>query len=626
MRLRGFVGESRARGRRGRRGGAIGVILFGVVVLGISIALVRARPALTPAVAAPSALGDATAGDLIPITRPALLPTAGGRPVRVALVRDAASVPYFDDPREYDRALAAWATLLESTGAQVRRVAPSAAETDPSDVLAVVATPCLSAPARRAIQSATRHGRGVIFTGLTGTRDGGCREVGYGLIASLLEARGDTVDSAAERYLTVPQGSPLALDVPPGARVELKLAPHVVVRHAGRDAYYSDRDLNPLAVRETAMLDGAVIHDLSRGRVVYFGFEAGTVVDRAWERAIMGLLVRNAVALAAGIPLAGPDPWPAGHAVAAVIAQDVEDEFENARLALDTLRSAGMPGTFFVVSDLARQHEELTRAMELAGEVGTHTENHARLGGDLELQRRRLRTTQAELTRMLGHPVRGMRPPEEQFDQATLLAWKQAGGTYVFGRNNGRSPSPELVRIGDGPFVLIGRTADDDFLTVRRAQMTDPERLAAEQLAAYTKVRALGALYVMSYHSNMLARANTVGAVGIVARALKADTAAWLTTADSVSNWWLVRHAMRTSVSRGADGHLSLTVHNGAPVATPATSVTITLPNGERAVAASDSELTTPRPGTLRVRIPPLAQGGTHTTRIILEKGGRRER
>ena len=612
----------------GRSGGAAGVILFGVVVLGISVFLIRARPALTPAVAAPSTLGDATAATLIPITRSPLLPESSRPRVRVALVRDTASIGFFDNRTQYDRALNEWATMLEATGAEVRRIDASRAETDRSDVLVLAATPCLSAPARRAMQSSARRGRGVIFTGMTGVRDGGCREVGYGLLASLAgAARADTVRSSPEHYITIPTGSPLALDIPPGARIELKPAPHVVVRREGRDAYYSDRYLNPLAPGNGVLVDGAVIQSITAaGRVVYFGFEPTALAERNWERAIMMLLVRNAVALAAGIPMASPDPWPSGQVAAAVIAQDVEDEFENARLAMDTLRAAQAPGTFFVVSDLARRHEKLTRAMRSAGEVGTHTENHARLGGGLDLQRRRLAASQAELTKMLGHAVKGMRPPEEQFDQATLVAWKDAGGTYVFGSNDGRSPSPELVRVADEPFPLIGRTADDDFLTVRRAKMTDPDRLAADQLEAFAKIRALGGLYVMSYHSNMLARAGTVRAVGIVARALKADTTIWLTTAAEATDWWLLRHAMQASVTEDADGHLSLTVRNGGRAPTPAASVTITLPRGQRALSASEGDLMEAQPGTTRVRIPPLAAGGTHTTRIMLDAGRSRAR
>ena len=604
------------------RGGALGIILFAVVVLGISVLLVRARPPLTEAEAAPSALGDATAMELSPITRPARLPDAA-IPVRVALLRDPASVSFSDDAQAYDRALDAWATLFQATGAEVRRVTPAVAASDRQSVLVVAATPCLSAEARRAMQAAVRSGRGLIFTGVSGVRDGGCREVGYGLLAELAgAARADTVPTANDYYVTVPSGSPLAVDVPPGARIELRPAPHVAVRHAGRDAYYSDRDLNPLPMDQTALVDGAIVHDITGGRrVVYFGFEVGALPEREWEQAIVRLLVRNALALAAGIPLASPDPWPGGHQAAAVVAQDVEDEFANAQHALDTLRAIRVPGTFFVVSDLAKQHQKLTRGMASSGEVGTHTENHGTLGGSPAAQRRRLATTQHDLTTMLGQPVRGMRPPEERFDQASLLAWKEAGGTYVFGANDGRTPSPEVVNVGDTPFVLIGRTVDDDFLTVRRAKISEPVRLATDQLEAFAKVRELGGLYVMSYHSNMLARPSTVGALGIVARALKADTTVWLTTAGKVADWWLIRHRMETTVTRDEADALTLTVRNGAPVASPAASVTVTLPRGARATMALGSDLLDGQPGTARVRIPPLASDGVHSTRIMLTRG-----
>ena len=618
----------RHRDARCRKGGVVGIVLFALIVLGVSALLVRARPTLSSAEPAPSVPGDETALTLTPITRSSRLPGEDGQRVRVALLRDPASAAYYEDAAEYDRALDAWTSMLDATGAIVHRIAPEAAATDSSAVLVVAAAPCLSSTARTAMRQARAGQRGVIFTGLTGVRDGGCREIGWGLLADLVGvARADTLPARMERYLTIPGGSMLGVDIPPGARIELMPAPAVVVRHARRDVYYSDRDLNPLMIGDTDLLDGAVTHEATgERRVVYFGFELATVVDRPWDRAMATLLVRNAVALAAGIPLASPDPWPGGATSAAVIAQDVEDEFANAGPAVDTLRAARAPGTFFVVSDLARRHAALTRAMEEIGEVGTHTENHGRLGGSVELQRERLERTQADLTSLLGQPVRGMRPPEERFDPGTLLAWKQAGGTYVFGANDGRSPSPELVEIGGAPFVLIGRAADDDFLTVRRMQIVDPRQLADDQLGAFEKVHALGGLYVMSYHSNMLAREQSIAALGIVARALRADTTVWLTTAADAAEWWLLRQQLSATAVRDRSGTLSVTVLNTSDRQAPASTVTVTLPNGAHPLAATDAGLMESRAGLARVRIPPLAANGSFTTRVTLSGGRDRVR
>ena len=611
-----------------RRGGIIGIVLFAVVVLGISALLVRARPTLSSAEPAPSALGDETAIGLTPITRSSRLPGGDRDGVRVALLRDPASESYYEDSLEYDRLLDGWASMLAATGATVQRITPDAVAADTSAVLVVAGAPCLSNAARAAMRQVGARPRGVIFTGLTGVRDGGCRHIGWGLVADLVgAARADTLPAREDRYITIPAGSALGIDIPPGARVELRPAPSVVVRHRSRDVYYSDRDLNPLISGSADLLDGAVAHDLGSGRpAVYFGFELTTVVDRPWDRAIAMLLVRNAVALAAGIPLAAPDAWPGGASAAAVIAQDVEDEFANAGPTVDTLRAAGATGTFFVVSDLAKGHAALTREMAQVGEVGTHSENHVRLGGSVEMQRERLARTQSDLTALLGRPIRGMRPPEERFDPGTLLAWKQAGGTYVFAANDGRSPSPEIVEVGGTPSILIGRTVDDDFLTVRRMQIVEPGQLARDQLEAFEKVRALGGLYVMSYHSNMLARGSSIGALGIVARALRADTTIWLTTAGDVADWWLLRHRMSATATRDGDGMLSLTIRNTADGPSPAASVTVTLPNGAHATAASEADLIESRAGLARVRVPPLVANGSFTTRLTLAGGHDRVR
>lgn len=611
-------GPSGRRGAWKRHGGTLGVVLVALVVVAISAFLVQERTAPRPVVTVPSVLGSATAQLLTPAIRSPLLPA--NWPVHVALLRDPASVEFYENPKAYDDALDSWERFLTGAGATVERVTPEMAEAGSSNVLVVAATPCLSPAARRAMRTAGQRGRGVIFTGITGVRDEGCREIGYGLLAELVSAsRADTVAPSTGQYVTIAGGSPLALDVPPGSRLELRSAPHVAVRHRGRDAYYSDRDLNPLPVEQTTLVDGAVVHEVSAARrTVYFGFEPGTLADRPWETAMMQLIVRNAVALAAGVPMATMDAWPAGYSAAAVVAQDVEDEFENAKPALDTLLAAKVPGTFFVVSDLARGHEDLTRAMASAGEVGTHTENHARLGGDFEVQRQRLSVTQADLTTMLGQPIRGMRPPEEQFDELSLKAWKNVGGSYVFGSNDGRSASPEMVQVSNEPFVLIGRVVDDDFLTIRRANIFEPRRLAEDQLRAFEKVRELGGLFVMSYHSNMLARPKTIAALGIVARALKADTTVWLTTAGAVADWWMTRHGLGATTARESKDVLAVTVRNGGAVASPASSVTVSLPDGARATGAADGDLLPGHPATARVRIPPLAPGGTYTTRITL--------
>ena len=566
--------------RTRRRWRTLPWLVAGALVLLVSVWLVRTRPESSARAAQPRAYaGGLGVRELEPVLPAARLP----RPVQLTLLREPASAQWYGSAAALDSVLAIWTTMLEQTGATVRIRQPDALA--PDEPLVVGPAPCLSAGARSALLDAAERGTGVVFVGRAGTRDGSCRPVGWGLAARLAEAGlADSTPSDTDTFVILPADGALSTDIPPGSRMELRRAHHVAVRSPGRDAYYGDWWLNPAPAQAAPLVDGAVVRG-AEPRVIYLGFDPTAVADRRWDRAIAALLVRNVVAYAAGVPLAAPDAWPHGKRAAAVIAQDVEDEFANARHALDTLRAAGVPATYFVVSRIAREHETLLRDLDAHGEIGSHSEDHRRLGGaPAPEQSERLADNQNELRDLTGASVAGLRPPEEQFDLATLHAWRAAGGQYVFASNDGRSPSPELVLVDESPMVLLGRAADDDFVSVRGAGVTNPQRLAATQLEAWAKLRALGALYVMSYHSNMLARSVSVPALGRIARALRADTLAWLTTTGEVADWWLARRSLVTEVLGVSADSVRVRVRNDGPSHVPPFVVRVTVPGASALV------------------------------------------
>ena len=568
-------------------------------VLALSLLLMR-RHMVAPVRAAEPArqAGSASARALRLAPLDTTLPTR----VAVTLVRDPASAGWYETADDDDRALRHWRSALEAAGATVtvRGPAELAGTRAP---LVVVSAPCLSGATRQAILRAADAGQGVLLSWLSGTRDAGCRAAGWGLVARLTGAgRADTLGANADAYVTFPAGGPLAVGLPPGARIELRPASHVALRTTSRDALWSDRWLNPNPPRGAELVDGAVVRG-TRARVAWIGFELRDVVEHEWDQAMARVLVRNLLAHVTGVPLAAPDAWPAGLRAAAVLAQDVEDEFANARLALDTLRAARAPGSFYVVSSLALQHPDLTRDLARYGELGSHGDVHLRIDGlPPAEQARRLQRTQAELEGLVNRRVAGFRPPEEGFDGATIDAWLESGGRYLYAINDLRSVGPERVLVGERPVVLLPRTANDDYSTVRRARITDPAALAAAQLATWRKIHELGGLYVMSYHSNMLARPNTVAALGRVARALRAEADCWLVTGGEVVAWWEARAQLETSV-RADSASVEVRVRNAGDVAVPAFRLQVTRPHDVAAPSAW-------------VEVPALAPGREHATRL----------
>jgi peptidoglycan/xylan/chitin deacetylase (PgdA/CDA1 family) len=553
-----------------------------------------------------------------------LPPATLGSPIRVAILRDPASDAYYDGRATMDSIVATWREALAAIGASAREVSPAVAVgMSDEQVLIVPASPCLGRDARHALDIASRRGIGLVVTWLSGVRDGGCRPVGYGLVAQLSAAtRLDTLDaSRPECYITFLRGGPLAMDIPPGARLELAVGNHVALRTPEREAYFSDYTLNPREVRGERLLDGAVVHTaVGSSRVVYWGFDLRNVAGRPWDRAIALRLTRNSVAWAAGIPLATVEPWPNGRTAAAVFAQDVEDEFANARYAVDSLRAAKVSGSYFLVSRLAQANADLTRAMAANGEIGSHTPRHRLLGGaSREQQLAMLEESQRELTGLLGHAVAGLRPPEEQYDNTTLESWLQSGGRYVFATLNGRAASPEIMMVASRPLVMLGRVTNDDFIEVGRRGDTSVDSLASRFMVAFEKVHALGGLYLLSYHSQMLARPELVPALARVARYVAADSTTWVTTAGAVADWWLGRSTISVHARRAGSTRLVLDVRNEGTAAIQGLVTRVALPD-YRAISADGGAqlLVSDRDDVIRLLLPPLAPGASSTTTIEL--------
>ena len=533
-------------------------------------------------------------------------------------VRDAAAAGYYDSPRTLDGIVAGWRDVLRAAGAEVS-VVPSGAIARARDaaVIVVPSSPCLTIATREAIESAAARGKGIVLTGPAGTHDAGCRSIGWGLVTGLTGAsRVEPLGARGMVYVTLPHGGPLAVDLPPGARLDLDPAGQVALRLAGRDGYYSGYTLLPQPAGGRPLVDAAVAH-ASRGaaRVVYLGFELRDAVDTPWNQALVRLLARNAVAWAAGLPMAAVEPWPEGRRAATVIAHDVEHQFGNVRHALDSLEDIGIRTTFYLTSNIAVEHKRLTRALAEIGEIGTHSENHRLLGGmPADSQRARLAVTQRELSQLLGDSVRGLRPPEEQFDTATMAAWVAAGGTYMFGANNARAAAPELLPVGDDTLVMLGRVAADDFVMTAPGAPDSPEALAALFLRDWANVRALGGLYILSYHSQLLAQPRWIPALARVARTVAADSTVWVATARDVADWWRARAALGVRAESARGAVRVMVRHRGAGMLHGAV-VRIVLPPNVRVVRA-DALLMDAPAGVARLALPPLVPGASRTFTI----------
>jgi peptidoglycan/xylan/chitin deacetylase (PgdA/CDA1 family) len=330
------------------------------------------------------------------------------------------------------------------------------------------------------------------------------------------------------------------------------------------------------------------------------------------------------VAWTGELSTASIESWPDGFTGAAIIAQDVEGGFGNAAHALDSLCDVGIRSTYFVTSQIALRNRSLTRRLASAGEIGTHSENHQLLGGvPFARQLERLQATQRDLNGLLDMPVRGLRPPEEQFDEATMAAWLDAGGTYMLGANDSRCAAPELLAVERhgkrDTLLLIPRVFADDIAASDVAGGRPPSALRAELRDGFVRARVVGGLYVLSYHSHLLARPEYVPTLASLAREIAADRSIWLTTASDVAEWWLGRANIEARVARRGN-HLEVTVVNPAKRVVENAIVRVVLPRGFAVRTSTAPLLASSEPGVARVRLRDLPGQSSTTVRLTISE------
>lgn len=485
---------------------------------------------------------------VIPPPDPTPGPARAAQPFDAVLLDSPRNQAYFPDASHYRTALDAWQDLIERTGGAVRRVSDAAGlqELAPADVLVLVEAPCLSMAEVDAVHAHLASGGGVVSNWAVGARDERCEWSGWQNVSALTGAQDVRELPVREGlFLTVPAGVALSPGLAPGTRIELRPDPSLALRMEGARVYWSDWALNPAPDESGGGADVAAIATdaPSGGRISWFGLRLGQAATPG-DSVRLARLVQNGIAWAAGLPSATPTAWPGARRAALVFALDVEAEPRNALSTAAFLRARNLRGTFYAVSQLVLDDPELAEALTAAGEVGSQTTDHAPLAGlTAQDQRFRLLRASSEIEEWTGVAPTGLRPPEETFDVNTLDAWRRAGGTYLLARNESRSASPEIHRVGGETLVLLPRTLKDDYNIIVQDRVLRASTLGQALLAGTRKMRAIGGLAVLAGHTQIMRDGPRVGAMAMVADSALAQGDWWIAPATDVADWWRVRSA-----------------------------------------------------------------------------------
>jgi hypothetical protein len=141
--------------------------------------------------------------------------------------------------------------------------------------------------------------------------------------------------------------------------------------------------------------------------------------------------------------------------------------------------------------------------------------------------------------------------------------------------------------------------------------------VGAQLREGFAKARGVGGLYVLSYHSQLLARPEYVPTLAAVVREIAADSAVWLATGADVARWWLARATLELRASRCGE-RFDVEVRNPSRHDVENAVIRIALPRGFRVRASSAPLLTASEAGIARVRVRHLPGRSATTVRLAL--------
>lgn len=476
----------------------------------------------------------------------------------------------------YDSLLNPWRIYFKERSIDVTELqAPAELNKYSEGVLVVPSALSLSDQEREAILSFRAKGGGVLATWATGTRTGSGEWAGWQFMENLgAKVVGEIPADSESRQLTLTGESPLSFQQPSGARIWMGKTTESLLRFTGESV--AARFMNwPRVPEEDRHNEGAIVYseaESNAGRAVLFAF-----AETSWESRpfVPHQVIDDTLKWLQRQPAIIRAAWPDGKSSAEVIEMDTEQGFQNASAFATMMKAIGYRTTFYLLTSVAVQFPEVTKALARDFEVGYHGDIHVSFKDQsIYAQEQRILNMKAELASVLADTslVTGFRAPTEGYDAATELLLHKHGI-----RHHAADPSrlegrvPTLIKMQGVPIedslIVLARTQRDDInLYWEKLDVTQTAKALIDDFDLAADTGALGFLSIHSQNfdeGSVLRQAMPV----FLTHLQKRRNQLWLASSGQVAQWW--RDRERVTISSAMSGKrldFNLSVKGSQPV------------------------------------------------------------
>ncbi|MBZ0264141.1 polysaccharide deacetylase family protein [bacterium] len=422
-------------------------------------------------------------------------------------------------------------------------------------------TMCLSEKQIDGLESYLDEGGNVLMMGGIGSRSPSGTWRGYEFLESVL---GSTpIELPAEkntaRALQLRHGAPGTLSSPPGYYVRFTVTDEIVLFIPETDnltvsGYWATDGYHVSRANEIPRDAGFVTTETeSQARIAWIGTNLYSVHQDDVNAGYYDAMFHELFMWLHGNMVAAKHPWPEKYKSAVLIHGDIEDKFVNARHLVNRFKMLEIPTTYNLLMVEAINYPELVEEMaKTSSELSIHGDDHSLFGGQpLEVQRKRLQRA-SEMLQAFGDRPWGFRPPELSYDDSTFIALELEGYKYMTADNIPDRHYPRfhflhmdgLTRHG---IVTFPKGELDDYDLFARFQFPNPAEMERQILMDQARIKDLGGLYMLNYHSQYLARKEFLNMMESVSKDLKEQEDIWIATALQISDWILLRENLHLS-------------------------------------------------------------------------------
>jgi peptidoglycan/xylan/chitin deacetylase (PgdA/CDA1 family) len=237
--------------------------------------------------------------------------------------------------------------------------------------------------------------------------------------------------------------------------------------------------------------------------------------------------------------------WPRAKPFGALVEEDTEDKYTYAKPVVALFAKHNYPISWYILSNEALKHRQLTREMATTGEIACHGDNHGlftRNTGREQLIR--IARCQKVLREITGVTPRSFRPPEEAFNALTMDAIINNHMSHYIAENDSDRAVPELQisLVNGNSLVSIPRLVSDDY-ELWHTRHLDYKSTIRQMDEDINWVRYIGGTYMFSFHTQQMVNKKHFNAIKHLAQKLT-DSDAYFATSKDVADWWRFRLAL----------------------------------------------------------------------------------